>query len=145
MQIGAPGDKDREIERNDPGEQTQGQTEGEASPPAGTGDWIAYPALHDDRPVNITEAFPWDEAPRYLIRDRDTSYGAAVTRRLQAMGIRDRPITPRSPWQNGHVERLIGSIRRECLHHVVLLGERHLRHLLANYATLQWGEHAPCA
>src|SRR5215468_2460710 len=83
----------------------------------------------------ISEAFPWDEAPRYLIRDRDTSYGAAVTRRLQAMGIRDRPITPRSPWQNGHVERLIGSIRRECLDHVVVLGERHLRHRLANYAT----------
>jgi transposase InsO family protein len=51
------------------------------------------------------------------------------------MGIRDRPITPCSPWQNGHVERLIGSIRRECLDHVVVLGERHLRHLLANYAT----------
>jgi len=51
----------------------------------------------------ITEAFPWDEAPRYFIRDRDTSYGAAVTRRLQAMGIRDRPITPHAPWQNGHV------------------------------------------
>src|SRR4051794_570709 len=51
------------------------------------------------------------------------------------MGIRDRPITPRSPWQNGHVERLIGSIRRECLDHVVVLGERHLRHRLANYAT----------
>ena len=51
------------------------------------------------------------------------------------MGIRDRQITPRSPWQNGHVERLIGSIRRECLDHVVVLGERHLRHLLANYAT----------
>src|SRR6516162_3598258 len=82
----------------------------------------------------ITEAFPWDEAPRYLIRDRDTSHGAAVTRRLRAMGIRDRPITPRSPWQNGHVERLIGSIRRECLDHVVVLGERRLRHLLANYA-----------
>src|SRR6516164_11601237 len=55
-------------------------------------------------------------------------------RRLQAMGIRDRPIMPRSPWQNGHVERLIGSIRRECLDHVAVLGERHLRHLLANYA-----------
>jgi len=58
---------------------------------------------------------PWDEAPRYLILDRDTSYGAAVTRRLRAMGIRDRPIAPRWPWQNGHVERLIGSIRRECV------------------------------
>src|SRR5437879_13414089 len=91
-----------------------------------TAEWIAR---------QITEACPWDEAPRYLIRDRDTSYGAAVTRRLQAMGIRDRPITPRSPWQNGHFERLIGSIRRECLDHVVVLGERHLRHLLANYAT----------
>jgi transposase InsO family protein len=91
-----------------------------------TAEWIAR---------QITEAFPWDEIPRYLIRDRDTSYGAAVTRRLRAMGIRDRPITPRSPWQNGHVERLIGSIRRERLDHVVVLGERHFRHLLANYAT----------
>jgi hypothetical protein len=61
----------------------------------------------------ITEAFPWDEAPHYLIRDRGTSYGAPVTRRLRTMGIRDRPITPRSPWQNGYVERLIGSIRRD--------------------------------
>src|SRR5215469_4754227 len=61
------------------------------------------------------------DGQRYLVRDRDTSYGAAVTRRLQAMGICDRPITPRSPWQNGHVERLIGSIRRECLDHVVVL------------------------
>ena len=69
-----------------------------------TAEWIAR---------QITEAFPWDEAPRYLIRDRDTSYGVTVTRRLRAMGIRDRPISPRSPWQNGHVERLIGSIRRD--------------------------------
>ena len=91
-----------------------------------TAEWIAR---------QITEAFPWDEAPRYLIRDRDTSYGMAVTRRLRVMGIRDRPITPRSPWQNGHVERLIGSIRRECLDHVVVLGERHLRQLLADYLT----------
>ncbi|HUK08798.1 MAG TPA: hypothetical protein VLX09_13080, partial [Stellaceae bacterium] len=60
----------------------------------------------------ITEAFPWVQAPRSLIRDRDASYGAVVTRRLRAMGIRDRPIAPRSPWQNGHVERLIGSMRR---------------------------------
>ena len=89
-----------------------------------TAEWIAR---------QITEAFPWDEAPRYLIRDRDTSYGVSVTRRLRAMGIRDRPISPRSPWQNGHVERLIGSIRRECLDHVVALGEGHVRHLLANY------------
>ena len=89
-----------------------------------TAEWIAR---------QITEAFPWDKAPRYLIRDRDTSYGVAVTRRLRAMGIRDRPIAPRSPWQNGHVEQLIGSIRRECLDHVVVLGEKHLRRLPANY------------
>ena len=89
-----------------------------------TAEWIAR---------QIVEAFPWDEAPRYLIRDRDTSYGAAVTRRLRTMGIRDRPIAPRSPWQNGHVERLIGSIRRECLDHVVVFSESHLRRLLANY------------
>ena len=90
-----------------------------------TAEWIAR---------QIIEAFPWDEAPRYLIRDRDTSYGAAVTRRLRTMGIRDRPTAPRSPWQNGHVERLIGSIRRECLDHVVVFGERHLRHLLTIYS-----------
>src|SRR5229473_1891077 len=91
-----------------------------------TADWIAR---------QITEAFPWDQAPQYLIRDRDASYGVAVTRRLAAMGIRDRPIAPRSPWQNGHVEKLIGSIRRECLDHVVVLSEAHLRSVLAAYAT----------
>jgi transposase InsO family protein len=90
-----------------------------------TADWIAR---------QITEAFPWEQAPRYLIRDRDASYGHAVTRRLAAMGIRDQPTAPRSPWQNGHAERLIGSIRRECLDHVVILGEAHLRRTLARYA-----------
>jgi hypothetical protein len=69
-----------------------------------TAEWIAR---------QITEAFPWDQAPRYLLRDRDRSYGAIVRCRLRAMGIRDHPTAPRSPWQNGHVERLIGSIRRE--------------------------------
>jgi transposase InsO family protein len=90
-----------------------------------TAEWIAR---------QVIEALPWDQAPRYLIRDRDRSYGAAVTRRLQAMGIRDRPIAPRSPWQNGYVERLIGSIRRECLDHVVVLSEAHLRRILTAYA-----------
>jgi transposase InsO family protein len=90
-----------------------------------TAEWIAR---------QITEAFPWDQAPRYLIWDRDASYGYAVTRRLAAMGSRDRPTAPRSPWQNGHVERLIGSIRRECLDHVVILGDAHLRWILATYA-----------
>src|ERR1700682_82283 len=82
----------------------------------------------------ITDAFPWDEAPDYLIRDRDASYGQAVTWRLAAMGIRDHPTAPRSPWQNGHAERLIGSIRRECLDHIVVFGDAHLRRILAAYA-----------
>ena len=68
----------------------------------------------------ITEAFPLDQAPRHLIRDRDAVYGASVLRRLRAMGIRDHPTAPRSPWQNACAERLIGSIRRECLDHVIV-------------------------
>jgi transposase InsO family protein len=81
----------------------------------------------------LTEACGWNEAPRYLIRDRDRAYGETFIRRLEAMGIRDRPSSARSPWQNGHAERLIGSIRRDCLDHVVVFGERHLRHLLNSY------------
>ena len=68
-----------------------------------------------------------------IVRDRDAVYGDVFLRRLRAMGIRDRPTTPRSPWQNGYAERLIGSIRRDCLDHVVVFGERHLRHLLRSY------------
>src|SRR6202158_4311605 len=82
----------------------------------------------------ITEAFPWNEAPRYMIRDRDRIYGAVVTRRLRAMGIRDKPIAPASPWQNGFAERLIGSIRRECVDHIIVLGEVHLREILQSCA-----------
>ena len=82
----------------------------------------------------LTEAFPWDEAPRYLIRDRDRAYGAAIVRRVHAMGIRDKPIAPASPWQNGFAERLIGSIRRECVDHFIVLGEAHLRRILQTYA-----------
>src|ERR1700737_2241487 len=90
-----------------------------------TAEWVAR---------QITEAFPWDEAPGYMIRDRDRIYGAVVTRRLRAMGIRDKPIAPASPWQNGFAERLIGSIRRECLDHVIVFGEIHLRRILKSYA-----------
>src|SRR3984893_14610904 len=90
-----------------------------------TADWIAR---------QITEAFSWNEAPRYMIRDRDRIYGTVVTRRLHAMGIRDKPIAPASPWQNGFAERLIGSLRRECLDHIIVLGEEHLRRILKNYA-----------
>jgi transposase InsO family protein len=82
----------------------------------------------------LTEAFGWEHAPRYIIRDRDRAYGDIVVRRLRSMGIRDRPTGPRSPWQNGYCERLIGSIRRDCLDHVVVFGEPHLRHLLRSYA-----------
>jgi hypothetical protein len=79
-------------------------------------------------------ACPWDEVPRYLIRDRDGVYGVAVTRRLRAMGIRDKPIAAGSPWQNSFAERLIGTIRRECVDHIVVLGEPHLRRTLREYA-----------
>ena len=81
----------------------------------------------------LTEAYGWKEAPRYLVRDRDSAYGEVFIRRVGAMGIRDRPISARSPWQNGYAERLIGSIRRDCLDHVVVFGERHLRQVLASY------------
>ena len=91
-----------------------------------TTEWIAR---------QITEAFPWDEAPQYLIRDHDRVYGAALTHRLRAMGIRDQPITPGLPWQNAFAERLIGSIRRECLDHMIVFGEVHLRRILSAYAT----------
>ena len=81
----------------------------------------------------LTEAYGWKETRRYLIRDRDSAYGEVFIRRVGAMGIRDRPISARSPWQNGYAERLIGSIRRDCLDHVVVFGERHLRQLLHSY------------
>jgi len=93
--------------------------------PNPTAEWIAR---------QISEAFPWNEAPRYLIRDRDGVYGTTATRRMRAMGIRDKPIAPGSPWQNCFAERLIGSIRRECLDHFVVLGEAHLRRILGAYA-----------
>jgi transposase InsO family protein len=82
----------------------------------------------------LTEAYGWEQGPRYLVRDWDSIYGEVFIRRLRVMGIRDRPTAPRSPWQNGYCERLIGSIRRDCLDHVVVFGERHLRHLLRSYA-----------
>jgi transposase InsO family protein len=89
-----------------------------------TAEWMA---------CQLTEACGWQQAPRYIIRDRDRVYGHAVLSRLRAMGIRDRPIAPRSPWQNGCAERLIGLIRRDSLDHVVVFGERHFRHLLTAY------------
>jgi transposase InsO family protein len=90
-----------------------------------TAEWIAR---------QLTEAFGWETAPQYLLRDRDRAYGDVFIQRVRAMGIRDRPVAARSPWQNGYCERAIGSIRRDCLDHVVVFGERHLRHLLQCYA-----------
>ena len=90
-----------------------------------TAEWLAQ---------QIVEAFPWDAAPTYLVRDNDGAYGPAFTRRVRAMGIRDRPISPRSPWQNPYVERLIRTLRRECLDQLVVFGDAHLRRILISYA-----------
>lgn len=89
-----------------------------------TTEWIAR---------QFTEALGWRDVPRYVVRDRDGLYDSEFTRRIRAMGIRDQPISARSPWQNGYAERLIDSIRRECLDHVVVFSERHLRNLLHSY------------
>jgi hypothetical protein len=90
-----------------------------------TAEWIAR---------QLTEAFPWDAAPLYLIRDRDRIYGTMAICRMRAMGIGDKPTAPASPWQNGFAEWLIGSIRRECVDHFIVLGEAHLRWILRAYA-----------
>jgi transposase InsO family protein len=91
-----------------------------------TAEWLAQ---------QIVEAFPWDTAPIYLVRDNDGAYRHVFSRRVMAMGIRDRPISPRSPCQNGHVERLIGTVRRECMDRMLIFGEAHLRQILTLYAS----------
>ncbi len=109
-----------------------------------TAEWLAR---------QITEAFPWGSAPKYLIRDNDRAFGVAFKARIRAMGIRDRPTSFRSPWQNGYVERLIGSIRRECTDHLIVFNAEHLRRILAKYASyynegrthVSLGKDAPCA
>ncbi len=108
-----------------------------------TAEWLAQ---------QITEAFPWDSPPKYLIRDNDRAFGMAFKARIRAMGIRDRPTSFRSPWQNGYVERLIGSIRRECTDHLIVFNAEHLRRILAKYAAyynegrthVSLGKDAPC-
>jgi transposase InsO family protein len=108
-----------------------------------TAEWLAR---------QITEAFPWDSAPKHLIRDNDRAFGVVFNSRVRAMGIRDRPTSFRSPWQNGYVERLIGSIRRECTDHLIVFSAQHLRRILAKYATyynevrthVSLGKDAPC-
>ncbi len=81
----------------------------------------------------IIEAFPWDTAPRYLLRDRDAIFSSYVQQRIKHMGIEEVLTAPRSPWQNPFVERFIGSVRRDCLDHVIVLNERHLKGLLSRY------------
>ena len=81
----------------------------------------------------IREAFPWGTAPRYLIRDRDGAYGQSFRSTVTAMGVEEVVTAPRSPWQNPYVERLIGSVRRECLDHSIILNERYLRRILGSY------------
>ena len=81
----------------------------------------------------VVEAFPWENAPRYLLRDRDGIYGISFRQRVQHMGIEEVRTAPQSPWQNPFVERLIGSIRRDCLDHVLVLHEQHLRRILTDY------------
>jgi len=89
-----------------------------------TGQWTAQ---------QMVEAFPWDEAPRYLLRDRDNFYDATFRYRVYSLGIEKVLTASRSPWQNPYVERLIGSVRRECLNHVIVLNEPHLKRLLRAY------------
>jgi transposase InsO family protein len=89
-----------------------------------TAEWIAN---------QLTEACGWDQPPAYLIRDRDACYGNVFIRRIRSLGIRDHPISPHSPWRNGYAEGWIGSIRRECLDHIIVIGERHLCHVLSCY------------
>lgn len=89
-----------------------------------TGDWAARQLL---------EAFPWNSAPRYLLRDRDGSYGTTFREAADRLGIREVLTAPQSPWQNAYVERLIGSIRRECLDHVIVYNEAGLRRVLKSY------------
>ena len=89
--------------------------------------------------MQLVQAFPFDSAPRYIIRDRDGIYGYRVSNTLTALGIEPIVTAPRSPWQNGYCERVIGTIRRECLDHVIVLGERHLRRVLKEYLVYYHG------
>ncbi|MCX5737446.1 MAG: integrase core domain-containing protein, partial [Proteobacteria bacterium] len=93
----------------------------------------------------IVEAFPWDEAPRFLLRDRDRIYGASFRRRVGSLGVEEVLTAPRSPWQGPFAERLIGSIRRECLDHMIVVNERHLKRTLTDYFDYyhQWRTHQP--
>jgi len=89
-----------------------------------TADWTAQ---------QVVSAFPEDTAPTWMLRDRDAIYGVSDQRRVASLGVTEVISSPSSPWQNPYVERLIGSMRRECLDHVIVLSERHLRRVLTRY------------
>jgi transposase InsO family protein len=91
----------------------------------------------------MREAFPWDDVPLYLLRDRDRIFGKEFVDQVKAMGIKEVLSAPRSPWQRAYVERVIGTIRRECLDHVIVLGEGSLRRTLTSYIAYyhQWRTH----
>ncbi len=99
-----------------------------------TAQWVAQ---------QMVEAFPWETAPRYLLRDRDAIYGECFRRRVHSLLIKEVITAPRSPWQNPYVERIIGSIRRDCLDHVMVLNERHLKRIITSYFEYyhQWRTH----
>jgi putative transposase len=90
-----------------------------------TAEWTAH---------QLREAFPWEAAPRYLLRDRDRIFGHEFVNQVRAMGMQQVLSAPRSPWQRAYIERLIGSIRRECLDHFIVFNERTLKHPLSAYA-----------
>ena len=81
----------------------------------------------------IIEAFPYEEAPRTMIRDRDSKYGDYFTKRVEGMGIAEVPIAPHAPWQNPYCERMVGSIRQDCLDHLIVLNEAHLKRIMCSY------------
>ena len=83
--------------------------------------------------MQIVQAFPFDTAPRFLLRDRDAIYGEKVIDTLRSIGVEQVVTAHKSPWQNGYVERVIGSVRRECLDHVIVFNRRHLRRILKEY------------
>ena len=81
----------------------------------------------------IKEAFPYDQSPKYLIRDRDSTYRQVFQQTVNNMGIKEVVTAPKSPWQNPFAERLIGSIRRECLDHIIIFNQKHLHKILTSY------------
>lgn len=89
-----------------------------------TADWTA---------LQLTQAFPFDPAPKYLIRDRDRIYGEEILRTIHNLEMEDKPTSPRSPWQNGYCERTVGTLKRECLNHVIIFNERHAFRIIRKF------------